>query len=291
MGQANNAKGERTKGRRRPLCVNVHALLIRIFGGSLDVAHVVKVAPNVRTHLKNLASGRPVTAEDVVYALLSLARGDTSTAIAEKFRAAKMTGLSRATLEKYAKRALDADPRDIGDLLRICTPPGRYDRSLSRTLVDHLEVCTKRSAAPRSKARWRAWTLLEITFFVLTGKWPPRAVWTAVEDVEYKKASKPKFKDWQDDTRALCYESGAAPSAENLQDWEELQALARDEELEFEGEPLAPDATREAVRVALNTGARPQKNTQEHRGLGASATRPNWVDKRGRGRPRKNQRA
>jgi hypothetical protein len=301
--------GERYKGRRRPLCDNVHAVLLPIFGGSLDVSNVVRRAPEVRTRLYTSKDEKQVTAEDVVYALLCFARGETSSSVANRFRKARMTGLSRATLENYAKRVLEANPEDVPALLKACTPPGRYDHTLSRTLVERLEACTKTSAAPRSKARWRTWTLLEITFFVRTGKWPPRAVWEALPR-NPDLGDPPTFRMWQDYTREIGSESGskrrtkpdAKPRAKRnsqrsaeettkerakereklLRHWGALQAYARSEKLDLEHKPLAPEATREAVRVALLSGARPQENVQERGGPRAStkkdATNPRVKD-------------
>jgi hypothetical protein len=273
--------GDRYKGRQRSLCDNVHAVMVRAFGGSLDVSHVVQVAPDVRTRLYTLQAERQVTAEDVVYALLCFARGEKSSEIAERFRDARMSGLSRATLQNYANRLLEDAPDDVPALLRACTPPGRYDRKLSRILVEDLEACTKASVAS-----WRTWTLLEIMFFVRTGKWPPRAVWAALPDHNLKE---PSFLKWQDHTREICGESGVKPGEDILQDWEELQDSARSEKVDFEHKALAPDATREAVRVALLYGARPQENTQKHGCRGASSSCPHWMDKRGPGRPKKNR--
>jgi hypothetical protein len=286
MDETTTTPGERYKGRRRPLCDSVHAVLLPIFGGSLDVSNVVRRAPEVRTRLYTLQVEKQVTAEDVLYALLCFARGETSSSVANRFREARMKGLSRATLENYAKHVLEANPEDLPALLRACTPPGRYDHTLSRTLVEHLEACSKVSDAPRSKAKWRTWTLLEITFFVRTGKWPPRAIWAALPK-KRDLGTAPHFRAWQEITRQICGETEEKPSAELLQDLEKLQAYARSEKLNFEHKPLAPEATREAVRVALLAGARPQENTQDHSGANPSFKRPEWKDKRGPGRPKK----
>lgn len=195
------------------------------------------------------AGARRVTGREMIYALLCYAEGCPAEVIAKRFKKVGIDGVSEMAVFRAKQRferwwwGKGRTVSEIEDLVRVVEPPDPYRHSLTRNLVPALRGVAGPNSRLAEDLQWQHWTLTEIWLFVRTGRIPPRVLCKAVPGAD-------ENGDWAGLT--VQFIEGRA-GAERTALWGRLMKQCGVEA----GEPLAPEATRESVRVAMCRGKYP----------------------------------
>lgn len=216
------------------------------------------------------AAVREATGREMLHALRRYAQGESLLKIAQDFHARGVGGVSEVSIFRAGQRferwwGEGRAVEELDELLELLGEFDPYRGSLTRELVPTLH----RSGGARSglppELRWRRWTLPEVWLFVRTGSLPPRVL--------YEVCGSEETKDWVSLTAQLA--EGRA-EAEDLKRWEGYQKKWQRRHRRAAGDPLAPRATREAVRKALLRGHHPHRWVSEE-GLFRRPPGGHWV--------------